>query len=406
MVCITSMGAALVLALPTTDALAAPQLPDAGVEQEGLTESAFTELPFAHPVSLEDATTVTNADGVEISGYRLLSDAMAGDYWPGGALTLDQFLEEVARHTGTVPEVVGAYVDAGSHDARVNALRSEPMVLGAHLPRFDAPDPVVGAQNANGNRLLRAEIDTAVPRAVANPTWWPVDAAARVTTMGDKIAIRGQYAWYGSDPYASPLQMADGWGMEFQFDFYSTFRDLPFGYIPPPGFGTRPICGHSDYKDWASASNREFTWFAQVLSGTSVVVAPGALGLYGDYNTITDPCDVSTVAVGMADPWQMPHDIGGMNQLDLYMYPSRGQESTSVLGAIVQPVNRDWCERNSSMPLTDCMGVTPGDYPGPGPKTSRMVLNNANKNRAPNLCWYSGGFGLQSAQIFTCNNDL
>ena len=126
--------------------------------------------------------------------------------------------------------------------------------------------------------------------------------------------------------------------------------------------------------------------------------------MYGDFNDLSDPCNVSTIAVGMAQPSMMPNSYGS-NFLSLYLYPLRGDDAQSKIGAIVQPVSRQHCESNPTMPLMDCMGVTPGTYPGPGSSNSRMVLNDARGKVAPDLCWYSGEFGNSAAalEFWDCN---
>ena len=55
------------------------------------------------------------------------------------------------------------------------------------------------------------------------------------------------------------------------------------------------------------------------------------------------------------------------------------------------------------MPLTDCMGVTPGSYPGPGPATSRPVLGDWRNKQAPDLCWYSDNYGNDAPIIWNCD---
>ena len=213
------------------------------------------------------------------------------------------------------------------------------------------------------------------------------------------IGITGKYSWWGLDPYASPLVMADHWGMEFQFDFYTTVRPNldPYGggYL-----GVRPFCGTTaiSYKDWAVASTDPYTWVAMVITGPDQVIAPAGLGMYGDFNDLSDPCDVSTISVGMAAPWEMPNSCGN-NYLSISYYPKKGADAQSTVGAIVQPVSRAYCEAHPDMYLMDCMGVTGGTYPGPGTTYSRLVLNNNRGLRAPSLCWWSGGFGLDSSQF-------
>ncbi|MBD8022990.1 hypothetical protein [Microbacterium gallinarum] len=360
----------------------------------------FESVAFAHPVSLESALTVTVVDGAPVQGYHLLSDSIVGDFFPTDGLSVEQFLDDVESKTGTVPEVTHAYLRG--EDVETAANRTSTAILGEDLPKFDAPDadpdPAYVQPREDVDRALGAS-----PRSAAS-TWQPNDVEAMIEPLGsDNLSIVGKYYWWGDAPFASPVVMADHWGMEFQFDFYTTTRPNlnPYG---DDYTGFRPFCGTTStyYKDWAVASTRPYTWTALVIVGPNLVAAPANLGMYGDFNDLSDPCNVSTIAVGMANPWAMPMDDWGQNSLVISYYPERGSDTQSVVGAIVQPVNRLHCEVNPTMPLMDCMGVTPGSYPGPGPSSSRVVLNNGRGWKAPSLCWYSGGFGADPASRWTC----
>jgi len=386
-----------------------PAFAVATTEQANNPEATYTEITFAHPVSLESALTVTMAAGIEIVGYHLNSDTIVGDYWLGAGLDVDAFLRNIEIETGTAPEIVGAYVEADKFEESAPRPKSRTsIVLGADLASFDAPDPEISRLTSSIDSL-RAEVSaegSPVLARASSETWQPSAVGASVRNNGTEVGIEVVYSWEGLNPYASPLVMADHWGMEFQFDFYTTNRGV-VGDENIPNLGVRPWCGviGTGYKDWAVASNRPFSWYAFAMSGNNLIIAPAALGLYGDYNDLADPCTVSSIAVGMADPHQMTSDSSGNNHLKLSMFPAKGMDSQSRVGAIVQPVSRQWCEDFPSMPLTDCMGVTYGTYPGPGPVSSRMVLNETNNNFAPDLCWYSGGFGTIPAVTYQCIDD-
>lgn len=360
----------------------------------------YGELDFAHPVSLQDAMSVTRASGVDIHGYHFTTDSIIGDYWPGSGMTAEEFLTRVEKETGTAPEIVSAYVLADELEAARTSQRSTPNLLGADLAQFDAPNADASRMNANRPE----QTDGGEIRSLgASDTWQPNSVEGQVVaTSSTTLEITGKYSWWGLSPFNSPLVMADHWGMEFQFDFYTTLRPH-LGSIYPIGYGYRPQCGATaiSYKDWAAASTRPYSWYAYVINGPDEIVAPATLGMYGDFNDLSDPCTVSTIAVGMAQPQVMPSSYGDQF-LTIRMYPERGDDVQSVLGAIVQPVSRTWCEQNPSMPLMDCMGVTPGAYPGPGPASSRMVLNNGNGKKAPDLCWNSEQFGTIPATYWSC----
>lgn len=354
---------------------------------------------------------MTEDASLPILGYHFESDSITGDYWNDSEMSVDEFLGDIAEQTGTAPEVIGAYVDGADYEDRASMSRSSaPRVLGADLPEFDAPDAVAPAASSlpESSRTSQSEVDLPGALAVsaaAPRTWQPTSAEVQIRSMGSKLAIVSKYTWYGSNPFAAPHVMADKWGMEFQVDFYTTNKGAR-GDKLRPNLGTRPWCGVSDasYKNWAAASNRPFDWFGWVASGQNTVVAPGSIGLYGDYNDLSDPCEVSSIAVGAADPGRIPSTVASTQQLLITMYPNKGTDTTSKIGALVQPVSRDWCESHRNMPLTDCMGVTPGTYPGPGPASSRPVLGDWRNKRAPDLCWVSQNYGIDPPIIWNCNS--
>ncbi|MDT0116611.1 hypothetical protein Q9R20_06365 [Microbacterium sp. PRF11] len=361
------------------------------------------ELPFAHPVSLESAVTVEQGAGLPILGYHFESDSIAGDFWMGPDADPVAFLDDIERSTGTAPEVIGAYVDGEAYTTQRSQARSaSPELLGSDLPVFDAPDAVAPDTSKLLNGADR-EVPSAVASARASSTWEPTSAEAMIRDQGARVSITAKYSWYGSNPFAAPHQMAEGWGMEFQFDFYTHRR---FGPTNQGWSGVRPQCGRSDYKDWAAASNRPFDWFAIVINGTNSVVAPREIGFYGDYNDLFDKCVVTSVSVGAAAPWRIPSTVAGTQDVMIQMYPYRGLDTQSVVGSLVQPVSRKWCEDNPSMPLTDCMGVWPGTYPGPGATDNRPVLGDGRGWTAPDLCWTSLNYGRTSADTFSwdCNS--
>ena len=191
----------------------------------------FSEISFAHPVSLESATTVARAAGLPVEGYRFESDSIVGNFWLDGGLTVEEFLAEVRKETGTAPEIVTAYVDGEAFtDKREQSRGLGDVVLGADLPVYDAPDAVVPTDRGPAERSSTAQLSPVVASsAAAGDTWQPNDAQVMITDMGQNLSISSQYSWWSLDPYASPLVMADHWGMEFQVDFYTNNRPWPPG---------------------------------------------------------------------------------------------------------------------------------------------------------------------------------
>lgn len=219
-----AIGASLVLlggsAFLTSQAQAAPLPTDShlaatAAAEDDIPKATFQELRFAHPVSLESAVTVVEGAGVAISGYHFESDSITGDFWPGSGLSVEEFLAEIEVKTATAPEVVGAYVDADMYAESVKTSRNAtPPVLGESLPVFDAPDadPSLAAIDAD------EESSESSPKIAAGDTWHPTTAEVMIGSMADNLSISAKYHWTGSNPFASPLVMADHWGMEFQVD--------------------------------------------------------------------------------------------------------------------------------------------------------------------------------------------
>ncbi len=366
-------------------------------------------------MSLKSAATVKTSNGQRILGYHILSDSNTGDYWVDGGLTVNEFLADIKAMTGTAPEVVSAWVpgqkrsNSSGQAASRTVLEATP--LGADLPEFDAPDAVVtpALLPRYGAPEQSAQSRISAMSASGASEWAPTSAEAMIRDQGSNVSITAKYSWYGTNPFAAPYNMAEHWGMEFQFDFYTRNKGV-YGDENRPNYGQRPFCGtgagDDSYKDWASASNRPFNWFATVVDGTSTIVAPRQLGFYGDYNDLSDPCNVSSVTVGVAAPWRIPSTIAGTQEVMVQMYPQRGLDTQSTVGSIVQPVSRGWCETYPFMPLTDCMGVLTDGYPGPGITTNRPVLGDQRGWKAPDLCWVSQNYGRNSSDTFSwdCNS--
>lgn len=406
LLCLTACVAAG--SISATAASAAESIPLQPSPNSTEIEPTLQIISFDHAVDLPSATTIRSAYGAPVLGYHFESDFAVGDYWLGTEQSLDDFLANMSEMTGTSPEVVGAFVrpDALARSSRSAGPGGQPPTLATGLPRYSAP---AASPAPSFVEMSKEASDSVLPLSTRSTTdrWDPDTAEVRIEDQGDTVSITQKFYWTSLDPYATVYNMPDHWGMEFQVDFYSSheLRVLP---VPPVGYGTRPICGEDDYKDWASASNREFNWYALVIDSTdNYVYPPGDIGLYGDYNDLFDACTRSTVAVGMAQPLAMPYSSYGSNEIAISMFPDRGQEETSVVGATVQVVERKPCEDHPDIALTDCMGVNEGaQWPGPG-SNARPVLDHGRGWRAPDLCWASAGFGTrQDPYVYSCSGGV
>jgi hypothetical protein len=394
--------------LAASPAFAAPTEPSTNDTPDAVTAESAQRVPFDHAVSLPDAVTINSAFGNPVRGYHFESDSIVGDYWIGSAQTLDQFLAETTRLTGTQPEVVAAYVDPEALTGLAEQSRTsdETRTIVTNLPEYDAP-PGVPSDNFAPSAQDAREIapnTTDVAALAANGRWDPHSAEVQIFDAGSFLNIVEKYTWGGPMNINDMIyNMPESWGMEFTIDFYSANRAWPPGTpVNFPGKNYRPSCADPSYKDWAAASNREFNWFAMVLDDYDYVYAPDELGFYGDYNDLSDECTRSSVSVGLAAPWRMPSSMGGTQDVMLSLYPNRGQASTSPIGAVIQAVERSTCEYQVRIPLTDCMGANVNiAWPGPG-AASRGVLSSTRSWLAPNACWFSGNFGDDIPQRWEC----
>ena len=316
-------------------------------------------------------------------------------------MSVEEYLESIEKTVGTQPEVVGAYtVVTQEESSRLLSERGAEAPLVTGLPEFRAP---LGRALQATSLEKASEISMAAADA-APDTWAPDFANIQIYDLTTTtVQIVESYGWFQTDPYNSPNVMADHWGMEFQLDFYTAPRAWPPGTPSFPNKDQRPNCAGDDYKDWASVSNEPFDWYALVYVDEGTLFTPTNLGLYGDYNDLFDECTRSSVTVGMANPQVFPCGVNCYQNMDLYLFPDRGQDDASTTGGLIQVVDRYMCEQATTMPLTDCMGATQywGDYPGPG-EPSRALLNPDRGWQAPDLCWMTENFGNWDPFRFSC----
>lgn len=362
-------------------------------------EVSFEETPLDHPISLESAMTLRTAYSEAVLAYRFESDTIVGDFWRSSNQSAEDFLSHIEHTLRTAPEVVAVYTLA---DTSEKAATRSTRVLATDLPIFDAPTGQIPESAMNVNPRVSIGEGSRPQALAANERWDPNQAFVDMYRTGETVTIHEQYGWLSVDPFNAPYLLADHWGMEFQVDFHTTLRPPPTHYPIPPNYGSRPYCGWGDYKDWASVSNDVFNWYGLVSTSSGQIMAPGIMGLYGDYNDLLDECTRSSISVGLANPDAFPSVTQtGTQFLHLYLFPDRGQDDQSVVSGVVQAVDRGWCESNPSMPLTDCMGVLQQTYPGPGPGY-RPTLSASRGWTAPPLCWFSEEFGNVASATYEC----
>lgn len=228
--------------------------------------------------------------------------------------------------------------------------------------------------------------NTALPR----DAWvWVTESQAFANT----ITVNQFYYWHGINPFSSPLNTPDHWGMEFGIDLTTELWQYQTGL--------RPNCWPG-YEEATAATNNNFTWWAYITDGTQYFLDPGPVGFYGDYFDAFDECARTSLTVGAADPAALgfqPYD--GSSMVDITILASKGNESQSRVSGAVQILERYSCEATPQTPLTVCMGLDQNfAYPGPGPQ-SQLTKNPSNPVwYAPAQCWETLDFGSQATSLY------
>ncbi len=351
--------------------------------------------PLSHPVSLQDAIAASASSrmtiGAAVEGYKFEGDVVAGEYWPTADIPPEKFLSEFERATGTLPEVVGLLTKKSVPLKEVQRVeRTKTLSLDAAV--FVAPTvaelPASKVQEFTTARVKEESTSTAGVTALAGGyTAQPRDAQIRVTTstaFANTVVISQFYNWYGGiDPFSSPLNIPDHWGMEFGVDLTTE--------LPQYQVGSRPNCWPG-YEEATAATNDNFTFWVFVTDGTQYLGSPGPAGFYGDYFDVLDACARTSITVGAADeiPWS-PYD--GSSYIDITILAAKGNEAASRVSGNIQAIERYSCEATPNTPLTVCMGLDETiAWPGPGSQT-QLTKNTSTVWYAPNRCWYTPDFG-------------
>lgn len=299
---------------------------------------------------------------------------------------------------GAQPAVVHLVVQAPAEEVKSIGAREIESKIGAEYKEVAAepisPDSSVGILLAAGQTDPQAAEERTNPSALASPTRWDPDIAQQMVTRGPNDVnnkFTGHYVWasLNTAPYVLQAQH----GLEFEVNIHS---DNPL--ITGSG---RPSCTPSNYKDVPFAKNYGWTWSGYTGSpnppgGTITNLA--ALGLYADYNDLSDECNRNSIAVGLAIPQDIPLPYtSSQYYFGWSILAPRGIETSNRISAVIQSVSTHWCEANTWMPLTDCMGVWNSGY-----GVNRPVLGAWRNWVAPNRCWTSMDYGSTTPVAFSC----
>lgn len=348
-------------------------------------------------MTLQDAITASakNASALGSAvGYRFDNDVVVGEYWPNDDITPEKFLSEFEREIGTLPEVVGLLtIRSMPLEEALNGVASDTLRLDA--PVFTAP-PVAKLPDSKAEahrRMVSEAKENSVSISgatvlAAGSTAMPRNAVVQVTTsqaFANTINVHQFYHWIGTDPFSSPLNTPNHWGMEFGIDLTTE--------LPQYQFGLRPDCWPG-YEEATAATNDNITWWVYVTDGTQYFGAPGPIGFYADYVDAFDECARTSIAIGAADPTYMPwNPYDGSSTLDITILATKGNEPQSRVSGAVQILERYSCEAIPNVPLSACMGLNENIvYPGPGAQ-SQLTKNASTVWYAPDRCWHTPDFG-------------
>src|SRR6478736_2755416 len=364
--------------------------------------------PLAHPVSLQDAIELSSNSraviGDIVEGYKFEGAVVAGEYWPTEDVPPDKFLSEFEKATGTLPEVIGLLTkERVPLDQTQSVQQAETLTVDApvfvappvsELPASKAEELMAATELLAAQKVREPTSELGATTLAGGSTPQPRDANVNVKTsaaFANTIEIFQYYSWNGVDPFSSPLNIPDHWGLEFGVDLTT---DLPQYQV-----GSRPNCWPG-YEEATAATNNDFTFWVTVTDGTQYLGSPGPAGFYGDYYDAFDSCARASITVGAADPAAIPYSpYNGSSSLAITILATKGNEAASRVNGNIQAVERYNCEASPSTPLTLCMGLDETiPWPGPGSQ-SQLTKNTSPVWYAPNRCWYTPEFGSAAYEM-------
>lgn len=340
-------------------------------------------LRFSHPVSLQDAVTIAKEAGLDAKAFRFENQNLLGEYSPDPGVPIEDYLETFYSDFGVSPAVVGVLLEISAEEAAKHTTREIQSEIGAEFPLQEALG--ISTESRVGQELSAIEKQHPEERSdtmsLSATRWDPDIVMQHVTrnTGASFTTFSGTYIWGDLD--TSPLMLPDKHGLEFEVNVYT-----------PNAYGIKPFCVPAiGYKLIPFAVNQYWSWSSWVSdpSAYGVIFNLATLGVYPDYNDLSDECNRNSIALGVASPWDIP--LGYMSSAYVFgtqIDAPNGLDSNGNISAVVQTVSRHHCEANPSMPLTDCMGIVDSGW-----GANRPVLAAWRNWVAPNKCWWSHDYG-------------
>lgn len=391
-----SILAVMVLLVPSVNVVAAPvDDPVVDFTQAGDTpETTTVTLLLAHPLTLEDALSVSAKAGEPVVAYAFDNGSVVGEYAPGSGVSVEEYLKYFEYNYGTQPQVNGLVV-VRSAEAQEEA-RSSPVEqtsLGSDHATFTGSEVRVG-----GDAAVRAEYGArAAEQAAANGDgarvagdWRADDVQTRALQSGSSRLVWSDTYWFNYGLYSLPNDI----GLEFEVNQHNDTVADPLN--------VRPFCSDTSYKDRFWAKNYSWTWDAYDSIGTPV----GSLGAYADYNDLSDLCRTNSLAIGLKYPKNLDQ-FDGYTGLQVTIFPPGGTQSYSPISGNIQAVAAHFCNSfpGNTMSNTDCMGVQDITSVWSGYPTgnyNRATLAEWRNYTAPLACWTSGNRGIDAPVVISC----
>ena len=161
----------------------------------------------------------------------------------------------------------------------------------------------------------------------------------------------------------------------------SLVRNLPH----PHSRGFVKFLGESAFL----AKNESYTW--GVSQGQSAI--QGKTSAYADTWEIADSCNKNSFAIGLAQPWNIPNNSNGFEQVLVSINAPAGTQPLGRLGGAVTLNDNAQCQYFPTQPLAQCMGDALLSPSQPVEAGRLFLLEGRRWFAGPNKCWVSQNSG-------------
>jgi len=371
------------------------------VSDQSVPDETRVTIRFDVPLSLRDALSTSEVHGYPVNAYRFENPEVVGEFSIHGGQSPEDFLKGFSDMYGTSPQIVGVVVTVPSEVAKSWSEQKSASSLSVRASA--APYTAPPASPAKIDALLREaraanpDLDGRSPgefpaqgdvTRAAISTWKPTQAEIQIFRPNSSTVYFSQYYyWDGVTAKTTGLHPDDGF--EAEVNIYTDDLDMIAA-------GVRPDCGVPNYKDRPFAKNYGWTWSALVNTGSGMGSIAASVRAYADYNDLSDDCHRNSMGIGIRTPQAIPSYPSGMQEILLTIQAPRGGDNTGKIDGVVQAVNETWCNLNTWLSDTDCMGVSSSS------SGARSTLAGWREWTAPNKCWRSLDYGNVAPVAYPC----